>query len=614
MNDLAPLAIGAAEGAVAHLDPEVWAAVNRHLVRKAISEFAHEKLIEPRLVEQDGDWGRYALDNGDPNFEYGFRARRLSLDHWLIDEASLEKRLIGRPVAIEALDFVVEFQDALGIRDGMMPIYLEEISSTLYGAAFKRRKDWLTAAELARADHQTVETAMAEGHPTFVANNGRIGFDAGDYRAYAPEAASPVRLVWLAVAKRWATFTSLPGLDVETLMRAELGQAKLDAFAGRLRSLGLEPADYLYMPVHPWQWTNKLAMTFAADIASRNIVCLGAGEDRYLAQQSIRTFYNISEPSRHYVKTAISVLNMGFMRGLSPKYMVATPDINAWLWDLVENDAYLKSKQFSILREVAAIGYRYRLYDEGLRADSAYKKMLSALWRESPAPLLKPGRRLMTMAALLHVDPEGEAVLPALIEASGLDADEWLRRYLDAHLAPLIHCFYAHDLAFMPHGENLIMAIEDFAPCAMIMKDIGEEIGVLNGAAPLPKAIERIDFKVAEDQKLNCIFTDVFDCFFRYLSATLVEHCGFEDHRFWRLVAECVSNYLDAHPEHAEKAKRHDLFAETFTRNCLNRLQLNDNQQMLDLLDPEKSFQYVGVLDNPLAAFRRDRPARSGDA
>lgn len=605
MNQPAPSSLGAAERAAEHLTPERWAKANRHLVAKAIAEFAHEKLIGPRFVEADGEWARYALDNGDPNFEYRFRARRLSLDHWLIDEASLEKRVVGLAAPIEAAEFILEFQDALGIKDGMAPIYLEEIAATLYGAAFKEAKDWLPARDLARADHQEVEAAMSEGHPTFVANNGRIGFDATDYRAYAPEAGAAVRLVWLAVHRERATFDSLSTLDYRTLLVEELGASTVRAHDERLVRLGLDPADYLLMPAHPWQWFNKLAMTFASDVAARRIVCLGMSEDRYQAQQSIRTFYNLSEPGKRYVKTAISVLNMGFMRGLSPKYMVATPAINEWLWDLVEGDAFYASKNFSILREVAAIGYRYRLYDEGLRKDSAYKKMLSALWRESPAGRVKPGQRLMTMAALLHVDPNGDALLPALIEASGLSHEEWLSRYLDAYLAPLLHSFYAHDLAFMPHGENLIMVLENHAPAGMIMKDIGEEIGILNGSKPLPKAIERIDFKVSEDAKLNCIFTDVFDCFFRYLSATLVAHCGFEDDRFWRLVATCVETYLAEHPEHADKARRHDLFAPTFIRNCLNRLQLNDNQQMLDLLDPESSLQFVGTLDNPLAKFAR---------
>ena len=42
------------------------------------------------------------------------------------------------------------------------------------------------------------------------------------------------------------------------------------------------------------------------------------------------------------MKTALSVLNMGFMRGLSAAYMEATPAINDWLARLVESDPVLK--------------------------------------------------------------------------------------------------------------------------------------------------------------------------------------------------------------------------------------------------------------------------------
>ena len=49
------------------------------------------------------------------------------------------------------------------------------------------------------ADFQTIEGAMTEGHPCFVANNGRVGFDAVDVAAYAPETGPRLRLQWLAV-------------------------------------------------------------------------------------------------------------------------------------------------------------------------------------------------------------------------------------------------------------------------------------------------------------------------------------------------------------------------------------------------------------------------------
>jgi len=590
-------------GFPAHLTPELWAKVNRLLVCKAIAEFSHELLIAPRLLGREGDWGRYVLETATGDHSYHFHARRLSLDHWLVAPASLDKRQAGVPVAAEALSFILEFRTELGVSPVMLPVYLEEISSTLYGSAFKHAGTGRSTTELARADFQEVETGMMEGHPTFVANNGRIGFDADDYGRYAPEAGSSTHLVWLAVSRAKATVSCVSDLTYEQLMREEIGEDGLARFEQRLRTLCLDPRDYAYMPVHPWQWSNKLAITFASEIASRDIVYLGQSDDTYRAQQSIRTFFNISQPHKHYVKTALSILNMGFMRGLSPDYMRATPAINAWLAKLIAQDDYLQANGFKIIREVAAVGYRSPHFEAAIEKGSPYGKMLSALWRESPVSRLGPGERLMTMAALLHIDPDGKALAGELITGSGLDAGAWIERYLSAYFAPLVHCFYAYDLAFMPHGENLILVMKDSVPARVIMKDIGEEIGILNGDTVLPEEIGRIAFSVREEMKLNCLFTDVFDCFFRFLAAILDSHGFLAEDRFWRLVADCIHAYQAAHPQYRDKYARYDLFAPEFTRNCLNRLQLNNNQQMLDLLDPEKSLQFAGTLQNPLACF-----------
>ena len=53
---------------------------------------------------------------------------------------------------------------------------------------------------------------------------------------------------------------------------------------------------------------------------------------------------------------------------------------------------------------------------------------------------------------------------------------------------------------------------------------------------------------------------------------------------------------------YADRFERHDLFADEFALSCLNRLQLRDSRQMVDLADPAGSLQLVGTLDNPLRA------------
>ncbi|MET8575637.1 IucA/IucC family siderophore biosynthesis protein [Streptomyces sp. NPDC005012] len=589
---------------VRHLRPELWSAANRALVRKALAEFAHERLLTP---EPAGD-GHYSVRSDDGATEYRFAARTMALDHWQIDAGSLTRHRSGSEAPLDALELVLELRTTLGLSDEVLPVYLEELSSTLSSTAYKLSRPAPTADELVLADFQTVEANMTEGHPGFVANNGRIGFDIAEFHAYAPEAGAPVRLMWLAAHRDRATFTSCADIDYDTLIAQELGTEERARLEGVLTGLGLDPADYLLFPAHPWQWTNKLAVTFAGEIATRHLVPLGESTDLYQAQQSIRTFFNTSRPDRHYVKTAMSVLNMGFMRGLSAAYMEATPAINDWLAELIASDPVLRGTGLTIIREHAAIGYRNPRYEAATDRYSPYRKMLAALWRESPVPSLAPGERVLTMAALLHADRDGASFAAALISRSGLPARQWLRRYLDAYLVPLLHSFYAHDLAYMPHGENVILVLDERgAVVRAVFKDIAEEIVVMDPQADLPPAVRRVRADVPEDMRLLSIFTDVFDGFLRYLAALLDEAGTLSEDAFWQTVADCVADYQDAVPHLAERFRRHDPFAKTFALSCLNRLQLRDNRQMVDLADPSAALQLVGELANPIARFA---PAR----
>lgn len=617
--------------ASSHLASDDWQHANRLLVRKALAEFSHERLIHPQCADDGSSRNASRTTDGWHHFrlpiaveqgktpvsrravEYRFVARRFQLDHWLIDAASIQRLdAEGESLPLDARELILELNEVLEIPPRLLPVYLEEVSATLSSSAWKRdraRRENQSARVLAGASFQTLESAMSEGHPCFVANNGRMGFDALDYRAYAPEAAQPLSLVWLAVHHDNAHYSAIDDLDPRRLLEEELGAAELARMEGLLSAQGLAAEDYLLMPVHPWQWSHKLAITFASELASQRIVCLGLGEDRYQAQQSIRTLYNRNQPSRRYVKVALSILNMGFMRGLSPYYMRATPVINQWLQGLVDADPAFERWGFRLMREVAAIGYRDDVLEDADPAAVGYRKMLASLWRESPEDVREDGERLMTMAALLHVDNDEKALLPALIERSGIGADAWIDAWLTAYMTPLLHCYFTHDLVFMPHGENLILRLRNGVPCGALMKDIAEEAALFatdeTRALELPAGVERLIVEVPEDIRILSLLTDVFDCIFRFAVPLLVREQVMTEDAFWSRVAACIHDYQDAHPEMADKFARHDMFAPRFTLSCLNRLQLRNNQQMVDLTDPSGALQLKGELDNPIAAFAR---------
>ncbi|GFD71682.1 siderophore biosynthetic enzyme [Tenacibaculum sp. KUL113] len=591
---------------IAHLQPKVWSFVNRQLIKKAISEFSHELILTPEFILEETDGCIYLITSDNNEFTYQFKAKKYALDHWLVDEKSIiKKNNISNEVYLDALHFITEFQNTLGIPDEFLATYLEEITSTLSGAAYKYVNEKFSANELAEKTFQEIEHAMTEGHPCFVANNGRIGFNIKDYQKYAPESNQSFKLLWIAAHKKYTTYTAVKNYEYEKLLESELGKEKLASFKEVVKKQNVATENYIFMPVHPWQWKNKIVAVFGADIAQKNIILVGESDDEFSAQQSIRTLFNASHPEKLYTKTALSILNMGFMRGLSPYYMQSTPHITQWITDLLADDIYLQNNGFTMLGEVATVGYHNHYY-ETLGKTNPHNKMLSALWRESPFTKISSNQRVFTMAALLHIDYQDKSLLTALIETSPYNTTTWIQRYLKAYLVPLLHCFYKYEFVFMPHGENLILVLEENTPVHVLMKDITEEVIVFNETMYLPEHAKRLFVKTSDKMKVLSIFTDVFDCFFRFMAQQLDCYSSFSEDNFWQLVADCVYEYQEQHPEFSEKYKQYDLFVKEFDRCCLNRLQLSNTKQMLSLANPIESLKLEGVLKNPLTRFKKE--------
>ena len=205
------------------------------------------------------------------------------------------------------------------------------------------------------------------------------------------------------------------------------------------------------------------------------------------------------------------------------------------------------------------------------------------------------------MASLLHRDADGRSLAVAMIEASPLDAASWVHRYLEAYVRPIVHCLLAHDLAFMPHGENVVLVLRDHVPVRALMKDIGEEVCVMDTARPVPPEVERVRADVDLDIRALALHTDVFDGVLRHLAAILHVDGALDQADFWELVGDCLRRHAAEHPELAAQVAAYDLHRPTFRHSCLNRLQLRNTLEMVDISDQSSSLMYAGTLDNPVA-------------
>lgn len=581
------------------LTADRWRAAGRRLVAKLLSELLYEELLYAKPEEDQADDGpaRYRVD-ADGGVAYRFRARPRLFDSLRVEPGSVQR--VAPPAAgggqyadggkgkggIEAearaaedpVRLLLDLRETVGIEPATAAHLVRELSSTLVADAHGLAEHRRAAADLVDMDYAEVEGEL-DGHPWIVANKGRIGFDYGDYLGYAPERARPLRPLWLAARRPWASYQAVDGLDHDRLLDGELDRSSRDAFAAKLGARGGDPGAYAWLPVHPWQWANVVLPLFAAELAAGDLVVLGEAADEYLPQQSVRTLSNRTSPLRHHLKLPLSVLNTLVWRGLPTDRALAAPGVTAYLLGLRDADPFLRDEcRLVLLGEVASVAIPHRAYESLPGAPYQFRELLGCVWREPLARFLEPGERAMALAALLHTDPHGTPVVAAMVERSGLDAEAWLERFLGAVLPPLLHYLYRYGTVFSPHGENAMLVHRDGLPSRLALKDFVDDVNLSD--QPLPE-LERVpaDLRrvlLSEPPAWLCQFLQagLFIGHFRYLAEQLEASTGLAERRFWWLVRAQILAYQSRFPQLAERFALFDLLRPRFDKLCLNRNRL----------------------------------------
>ncbi|MHA6802332.1 IucA/IucC family protein [Salinifilum ghardaiensis] len=582
----------------AELTEENWRRAGRALLAKSLGELSYEQLLEP--VHLDGD--RYRVDLPEA-VSYAFTARRGAFQDWRVDPATIVRTgPDGEHAAEDPLRFFLDAYEALGVSGDTAGHFHRELTATLVADA-RLLDSGLSAAELAGLDYVSLEGHQT-GHPWLIPNKGRVGFSDSDAEHYGPEARRTHQLPWMAVHRSLADYRAVAGLDQDVLLKTELDAADEQRFTAVLGERGLDAAEYVFMPVHPWQWDHVVIPDFAAEIAQRLIVPLGTGPDRYVAQQSIRTFANIDNEQRHFVKLPLSILNTLVWRGLPTERTVAAPAVTSWIHDLASSDEYLRDTGAVLLGEVASVTVRHRGLEQIANVPYQYKELLGAIWREPLAGKLDSGEKARTLASLLHVDPQGTAFVSELVRRSGLDAQEWLRRLFHALMPPLLHFLYRYGVVFSPHGENTIFVCdENDVPTRLAVKDFVDDVNISETPLPelseLPEDVDGALLREPPEMLRQFIQSGLFVGHFRYLAPLVEEHLGVAESTFWSLLREEVLAYQRNFPELSERFATFNLFTPRIDRLCLNR-----NRLLLDAYRdrPERPHAAVhGTVPNPLA-------------
>ena len=602
-----------------------WDFVNRRLVAKMLSEMEYEQVFH---AESQGD-DHYCINL--PGAQWRFIAER-GIWGWLwIDAQTL--RCTDEPVLAQTL--LMQLKPVLSMSDATVAEHMQDLYATLLGdlQLLKARRG-LSASDLINLDADRLQCLLS-GHPKFVFNKGRRGWGKEALERYAPEYANTFRLHWLAVKREHMIWRCDNDLDIQQLLTAAMDPQEFTRFSqvwqengldhnwlplpvhpwqwqqkiatdfiadfaeGRMVSLGefgdqwlaqqslrtLTNAsrrggldhNWLPLPVHPWQWQQKIATDFIADFAEGRMVSLGEFGDQWLAQQSLRTLTNASRRGGLDIKLPLTIYNTSCYRGIPGRYIAAGPLASRWLQQVFATDATLVQSGAVILGEPAAGYVSHEGYAALARAPYRYQEMLGVIWRENPCRWLKPDESPVLMATLMECDENNQPLAGAYIDRSGLDAETWLTQLFRVVVVPLYHLLCRYGVALIAHGQNITLAMKEGVPQRVLLKDFQGDMRLVKEAFPemdsLPQEVRDVTSRLSADYLIHDLQTGHFVTVLRFISPLMVR-LGVPERRFYQLLAAVLSDYMNKHPQMSERFALFSLFRPQIIRVVLNPVKL----------------------------------------
>ena len=549
-----------------------WRLAGQRLIEMAIAEFLYEEIIQVTDLKNN----RYQLTLDDQT--YTFKAQNYLLGHWQIEEGSVRELSVVEDLPAWNLHtFIRAFSNQTEVKPFTKAYLIKEMNNTWLAEAHLFDESRLSSEAALTASHHEIE-GMLRGHPWLIMSKGRMGFGYDDYLSAAPELSPTVKVLWLAVHRDLAEFRSTEEWQAGTLYQYELDAEELDSFEQQLHERGCSCRDYFLIPVHAWQWHQWLVPTYANEIVDQRIIELGVGQDDYVPMQSIRTLCNISQPERHYVKLPVSIFNTAVYRGLPSKRNLAAPAVTAWLKQIQSQDSDLKQSGVAFLGEVATLTIHQPCFDQIEGAPYQFKELFGCLWRESVDPVIGTGEQALSQAALLHRDINGQSILAVLIQASGLSPLQWLKRFAEVSVTPLLICLYKYGLAFSPHGENTMLIHANGVPQKMVLKDFIDDINLVDEDFPELASLPiegQILLRHPAHELSHFIFTGLFMVHYRYIcNVFLQDYPEHSEVEFWQTISSVIDAFHQAHPELAERIEKFAMFRAEFEKICLNRVRL----------------------------------------
>ncbi|MCP8970995.1 IucA/IucC family protein [Ectobacillus ponti] len=428
------------------------------------------------------------------------------------------------------------------------------------------------------------EQLCVTGHNLHPCAKTKLGMRPEDVWQYAPEFQGDVLLRVAALHRDYAERNSV-GDELLFSLYPDI-QA---AFIQELGHAGLHPAQYVPVPVHPWQWEHILPQLYQEELQAQTLVLLNGITLPGAATSSFRTV----ETEKAAIKTAVHSQMTSTIRSISPQTANNAAAFTAMLRKVMEREPELQ-QLFQPLYELE--GGSFRSTDEGKRRNLSY------VLRQRAEEAVRAGELAVVGTALYHESLAGGH--PLLLDFLALYEQEeqggpaeWFNQYARLLLDGAMTLMVKYGIGIEGHMQNVIPVFRNGCPVRMLFRDWGGARLYkerMQAAGLHPQFYPGSQIVAADVREMqNKVLYTVVQNHLGEIIYLLCKHGGLEESGLWAIVKEeglrIFQNLSVTHPEAAAEDSA-AFFADEMDYKALLTMRLREG----------KAYQYVRV-PNPLS-------------
>lgn len=410
------------------------------------------------------------------------------------------------------------------------------------------------------------------GHPIHVCSKTKIGFTNEDNLAYNPEFAPKVGLKILAVHRRhiiargnfnlWQQYISQV-LPISTLN------------------------DYVYFPVHPWQYEHLLQSELYADLLNKKeLILLNDIQLHVQPTLSLRTAALPEVPTLPlmHIKVPVDIQATSVKRTLSLRDLYN---------GLIFSD-FLKQAETLVPAIINGSGRIVKDHCAAhIKADGHNRPQLSFMLREDPLCYARNEETMVVAAALFHTTTANPIPLLArFIHLSGMPAEQYFMQVFTHLLELPLQLFLQFGIALDMHSQNSLLAFDlNYNPVALVYRDLGS-IQVVKGVFPFNDELMHFEDMEATIMNNEDAFAELSHTLFDHLVQEFVlladGYFHLDPDALWQQVGQLCIQIIDDCPAKpsVKMLLKHKLQAQTWAIKSLLKMRIEERTLYTQITNP----------------------------